>query len=403
MVMAPGPLHGVRVLDLSNVLAGPYCAYQLALLGAETIKVETPGTGDLARVLGADPELNRRLMGASFLAENAGKRSIALNLKNPRGREVLEKLLATADVLVENFRPGVMARLGLAPERLVAAHPRLVYCAISGFGQDGPMAANPAYDQIVQGLSGAMSVTGDAISAPLRAGYPIADTMAGMTAAFAIAAALAGRNVTGRGRIIDVSMLDAMLSALGWAVSNYLICGRPPQPMGNENATASPSGTFRTGDGPINIAANKQDQFEALCRLIGRPDLPRDPRFTDRDTRIANRVALAREVEAGLAMRGAAEWEQTLNAAGVPAGRVLDVPAALALDQVIGRDLIRRFEAVSGVDQPVAVLRAGFRLSDGPLDPGLPPPALDQHGPEILAELGYDAAAIAGLKAEGAR
>lgn len=398
-----GPLHGIRVLDLTNVLAGPYCAYQLALLGADVIKVEAPNGGDLARLLGADPAMNRRLMGSSFLAQNAGKRSIALNLKHPDGRAVLEKLVAASDVLVENFRPGVMARLHLAPDRLLSLNPRLVYCAISGFGQSGPMAGNPAYDQIVQGLSGAMSVTGDATTAPLRAGYPVADTMAGMTAAFAITAALTGRASTGKGQIIDVSMLDSMLSALGWAVSNFLICGQAPRAMGNDNITASPSGTFATGDGPINIAANKQDQFEALCRLIERPELIADPRFADRDTRIAHRAALAQAVTEGLAARGAAEWETLLNAAGVPAGRVLSVPDVLALPQVAERDLVRRFEQVPGVDTPVDVLRAGFRLSDGTIDPRLPPPRLDEHGPAILRELGYDDDAIARLKADGAR
>lgn len=401
--MNSGPLHGVRVLDLTNVLAGPYCAYQLALLGADLIKVETPNSGDLARLLGADPKLNRRKMGSSFLAQNAGKRSIALNLKHADGREVLEKLVARADVLVENFRPGVMARLGLAPERLLALNPRLVYCAISGFGQSGPMAGNPAYDQIVQGLSGAMSVTGSRETAPLRAGYPVADTMAGMTAAFAICAALVGRQATGKGQIVDVSMLDSMLSALGWAVSNFLICGKPAVPMGNDNITASPSGTFRTATGPLNIAANTQAQFEALCRLIGRNDLIADARFADRDTRIQHRTALAGEVERGLVARSAEDWERDLNASGVPAGRVLAVPEVLALPQVIEREVVRRFEQVPGVDQPVAVLRAGFKLSDGEIDPRLPPPELDAHGEAILKELGYDDAAITRLKADGAR
>jgi CoA:oxalate CoA-transferase len=401
--MASGPLHGIRVLDLTNVLAGPYCAYQLALLGADTIKVETPRTGDLARTLGADPALNRKQMGASFLAQNAGKRSIALNLKHAAGRIVLEKLAERADVLVENFRPGVMTRLGLGPERLLARNPRLVYCAISGFGQQGPLAGNPAYDQIVQGMSGAMSVTGTRDTAPLRAGYPVADTIAGTTAAFAICAALVSRGRTGKGQIVDVSMLDSMLGALGWAVSNFLICGVPPMAMGNDNVTASPSGTFRTATEPLNVAANKQDQFEALCRLIGRADLIADPRFADRDTRIAHRAALAQAIEAGLMTRSAADWEVALNAAGVPAGRVLDVPQTLALPQIAERALVRSFDHVAGADQPVAVLRAGFRMSDGEIDPRLPPPRLDEHGDAILRELGYDDATIARLREDGAR
>jgi len=200
-------LAGIRVLDLTNVLAGPFCAYQLALLGAEVVKIEVPDGGDLARQLGADPELNRRGMGASFLAQNAGKRSITLNLKNASARDAFLRLVKTSDVVVENFRPGVMERLGLGYGRLKSHKPSLIYCAISGFGQDGPLRLNPAYDQIVQGLSGVMSVTGDAHSAPLRVGYPVADTMGGITAAYAVSAALFRRERSGEGEFIDVSML----------------------------------------------------------------------------------------------------------------------------------------------------------------------------------------------------
>src|SRR5262249_39212896 len=229
-----------------------------AQLGADVIKVEVPGTGDLARQLGADKNLNARLMGASFLAQNAGKRSVTINMKSAAGKELFKKLLATSDAVIENFRPGVMDRLGLGYADLKAVRPDLVYCAISGFGQDGPLKDNPAYDQIVQGLSGVMSVTGDAGSAPLRVGYPIADTIGGITAPFAVAAALFRRERSGDGERIDVSMLEATLVTMGWAVSNWLIAGVRPEPMGNENVTASPSGMFKTGDGLLNIAANKQ-------------------------------------------------------------------------------------------------------------------------------------------------
>src|SRR5438132_6369857 len=277
-----GLLAATRVLDLTNVLAGPFCCYQLAQLGADVIKVEVPQSGDLARQLGADAALNRANMGASFLAQNAGKRSITINLKSPRGQDVFRRLVATSDVVVENFRPGVMDRLGLGHGALKAVKNNIVYCAISGFGQDGPLKFNPAYDQIVQGLSGVMSVTGDAQSAPLRVGYPVADTMGGITAAFAIAAALFRRERSGEGELIDVSMLESTLVAMGWVVSNWLIAGVRPEPLGNENMTASPSGTFRTGAGLLNIAANQQVQFETLCRLIARPDLASDPRFAGR-------------------------------------------------------------------------------------------------------------------------
>jgi CoA:oxalate CoA-transferase len=379
-----GLLAGLRVLDLTNVLAGPYCAYQLALLGADVIKVEQPSGGDLARQLGASPELNRAGMGASFLAQNAGKRSVTLDLKKEADRERFLDLVATADAVVENFRPGVMARLGLGYEVLKAARPALVYCAISGFGQTGPMRDNPAYDQIIQGLSGVMSITGTEETTPLRVGYPVCDTIGGLAGAFAIVSALLRQKTSGEGAFLDVSMLEATLSAMGWPVSNFLTAGIDPQPMGNENMTAAPSGTFRTGDGLLNIAANKQEQFVALCGLIGRPDLAEDPRFAERETRKRNRAELNAAIEEALAVRPAAVWEEALNAAGVPAGRVLTIPEVLAEPQVAGREMTRRFDGVLPDGKPLTVVRGGF-LVDGeaPL-PASPPPKLGEHSQAIL-------------------
>ena len=317
--MATQPLAGIRVLDLTNVLAGPFACHQLAHMGADVIKVEARNGGDLARQLGADAELNKAWMGASFLAQNPGKRSVTLDLKQARGKEVFRRLVATADVLVENFRPGVMQRLGLGYESLLAFQPRLIYCAISGFGQDGPLRDLPAYDQIIQGMSGMMSITGAPDTAPYRVGYPVADTIGGLTAAMAVAGALADRKRSG-GTFIDVSMLEAAMATMGWAVSNHLVAGRAPQPMGNDNVTASPSGSFRTGFGLLNIAANKQEQFEAVCVVVGRPGLATDPRFAGRQGRLTHRAELKAELEAALAARGAEEWWRLFNAAGVPAG-----------------------------------------------------------------------------------
>ncbi len=397
------PLDGVRVLDLTNVLAGPFCTYQLALMGAEVIKIERPGGGDLARRLGADPALSARRMGASFLAQNAAKKSLALDLKKSRGKEVFRRLVETADALVENFRPGVMERLGLGWEALREIRPGLVYAAVSGFGCSGPLRGNPAYDQIVQGLSGAMSVTGDADSAPLRAGFPVADTIGGMTAAFAIAAALFGSRRRGEGMRIDVSMLESLLAAMGWAVSDWLVAGVAPRPMGNENPTAAPSGTFRTGAGPLNIAANEQRQFEALCRLLGREELIADSRFADRETRKANREALRDELEKALARRSARQWAELLNAHGVPAGEVLSVPEILAHPQIRERDFVRTFADPPGVGRPISVVRGGWRIvgMEEASGPDAPPPPLGADGDAILAGVGYGEAEIAALRREG--
>jgi CoA:oxalate CoA-transferase len=384
---ATGLLAGIRVLDLTNVLAGPYCAYQLALLGADVIKVEHPLGGDLARQLGASPELNKAGMGASFLAQNAGKRSVTLDLKKEVDRERFLDLLATADALVENFRPGVMQRLGLGYERLKEVRPGLVYCAISGFGQTGPMRDNPAYDQIVQGLSGVMSITGTTETAPLRVGYPVCDTIGGLAGAFAIVSALLRQKTSGEGAFLDVSMLEATLSALGWPVSNFLTAGVEPAPMGNENMTAAPSGTFRTGDGLLNIAANKQEQFVTLCGLIGRPDLAEDTRFAERETRKKNRAELNEAIEDALAVRPAFVWEEAFNAAGVPAGRVLTIPEVLQEPQVAERGMTKRFDGVLPEGQALTVVRGGF-LVDGqaPL-PASPPPKLGEHSQEILGSV----------------
>ena len=391
-------LAGIRVLDLTNVLAGPFCTYQLALLGAEVVKIEVPDGGDLARQLGADAELNGRHMGASFLAQNAGKKSLALNLKKDEGKDVLRRLVADADVLVENFRPGVMARLGLSYESLAAINPRLVYCAISGFGQQGPMRGAPAYDQIIQGLSGVMSITGTPESAPLRVGYPVADTLAGITAAFSIAGALVRRQTTGEGAFIDVAMLDSALTAMGWVVSNYLVAGVEPQPHGNDNFTAAPSGAFRAKDGLINIAANKQEQFEALVEAIGREDLKSDERFARRESRKVHRRQLTAELEAALHTRTCSEWQAVFNRIGIPAGCVLTVPQALALPQVAERGLLKTFETVPGTDRSLTVTRAGFKLSDGDPDVHLPPPRLGEHTEDVLASAGYSADEIAALR-----
>lgn len=375
------PLAGIRVLDLTNVLAGPFCGHMLAHLGAEVIKIEAPATGDLARELGADAELNERGMGVSFLAQNAGKKSVALDLKHEADKAAFLELAAGADVLIENFRPGVMKRLGLDYEHLKTVAPHLIYCAISGFGQSGAWASRPAYDQIIQGMSGVMSITGDAESAPLRVGYPIADTVGGLTAAFAVAAML---NAPRRGGFVDVSMLHAMLGTMGWAVSNWLIAGVAPTPNGNENLTSAPSGTFRTADAPINIAANKDDQWRLLARHVGREDLLDHPDYRTREDRKRNRVALRAAIEAALLARPADVWVEELSALGVPCGRVFTVPEILEHPEIARSGLIATFDDVPGVERSVRVARPGLRIDGDVPSVSSPPPALGQHDEEVL-------------------
>ena len=383
--MQDRPLSGIRVLDLTNVLAGPYCSYQLMLLGAEVVKIEMPGHGDLARHLGSDPGLNEASLGASFLAQNAGKKSVELNLKDAADKAVFEDMVRGADVLLENFRAGVLARIGYGWPVLRDLRPQLVYCAISGFGQSGPMRGAPAYDQVIQGLSGMMSITGTPETAPLRVGFPICDTVGGLMAAMAISAALAGRASTGKGCFLDVSMLEAAISAMGWTVSNYLIAGVPPEPMGDQNATAAPSGTFEAADGPLNIAANRQEQFEALCREVGMPRLVSDPRFADREARKRNRGALNDTLNSALRRRTALEWEQALPAVGVPAARILTVPQAVDLEQLVHRGFFTELPYPDGSGRELRVSGNGVLVDGEPLRPQAPPPILGQHNAERLA------------------
>ncbi len=393
--MATEPLAGIRVLDLTNVLAGPFCCYQLALMGAEVIKVERPGSGDLARVLGADPARNAAGMGISFLAQNAGKKSVTLDMKSERGKTLLKELVKTADVLVENFRPGVMQRLGLGADVLRAENSSLIYCAISGFGQNGPRRGDPAYDQIVQGISGVMSITGDADTAPYRVGYPLADTVGGMTAAFAIASAL---NATPRGAVLDVAMNEAVLSTMGWVISNHLIGGVVPGAHGNENTTSAPSGTFQTADQPINIAANRDEQWQALVRHLRLQDLLDHPDYRSREDRKRNRIALRTRLEAVLRTRQASDWVGELNALGVPTGPVLSVPDALDDPQVVGRGLIGAMDTGT---ETLRLAGSPVMMGDMRAHPATPPPELGADNAAIWVELGLDPDALAELEQEG--
>jgi crotonobetainyl-CoA:carnitine CoA-transferase CaiB-like acyl-CoA transferase len=382
-------LEGIRVLDLTNVLAGPFATLHLALLGAEVIKIENPDGGDLARKLGNVPEYNRRLLGTSFLAQNANKKSLTLNMKSEAGREIFCKLVESADVLVENFRPGVMARLGFSYEDLSKLNQKLIYCAISGFGQTGPDALKPAYDQIIQGESGLMSINGDERLNPLRCGFPVCDTVGGLNAAFAIMAALYHRQRTGEGQFIDVALLDSIMPLMGWVAANLLIGGQQPVPLGNENFTAAPSGTFRTCDGYINISANQQEQWENLADELGLAELKTDSRFQARDTRKANRSLLTPLLEARLTQDTTAHWVEVLNARGIPSGEIASLEAALTSPQARHRGVIAEIEQPGIGSIRILNMTAKFSRTPGSID--TPPPILSEHTGSILTELGYSA------------
>ncbi|MBI5471105.1 MAG: CoA transferase [Ignavibacteriae bacterium] len=392
-------LSGIRVLDLTNVLSGPFATLHLSLLGADVIKIENPKDGDLARKLGNVPALNEMLMGTSFLAQNANKKSLTLNLKEAEAKEIFLKLVKMSDVVVENFRPDVMDRLGVGYDVLKNVNPRIIYCGISGFGKTGPDAMKPAYDQIIQGLSGEMAINGDERLNPLRAGFPVCDTVGGLNAAFAIMAALFYRERTGEGQFVDVALLDSIMPLMGWVAANWLIGKQAPVLMGNDNFTAAPSGVFATQDGFINIAANKQEQWEAVAEELGVPELKTDSRFQKRDIRKKNRKELTPLLEAKLTEHPTKHWVDALNKRGVPSGEILTMQDALEQEQIKHRETLATVTADGIGELKLFNLTAKFEKTPGRVE--CPPPRLGQHTKEILEELGFSKEKITELKDNG--
>jgi CoA:oxalate CoA-transferase len=382
------PLAGVRIADFSHVIAGPLATHFLRLLGAEVIKVEPPG-GDVLRNYTQRREL--RGMAEPFIGANAGKKSIVLDLKSDFGRDAARRLIATCDILVENFRPGVIDRLGLGYETLHQDQPGLIFCSISGYGQEGPMRDYPAIDQIIQSVSGLMSLSGEADSGPMRVGFPIVDTYSALLAAFAIQSAYVQRerDPQRRGQFIDMSMLDASLVMMASVVNPLVISGTEPKRTGNRGFSLAPTAdTFQTLDEPITIGAVQQNQYERLCLALERPDLLADPRFADGDSRMDHDKELQGELAKSFRTRTALDWERVLSDAGVPAGAVRPVRDVLNLPQLQGRDLQLPIHVPNEAVGDTTILNAGFKFAhDGPgLD--APPPLLGEHTAEVLAELG---------------
>ena len=370
------PLKNVRVLDLTQVFAGPYCTYQLALLGAQVIKVEPPG-GEMTRYGGALPELAKQGLGLSFCTQNAQKNCIEMDLKDPAHVAKVLDLAAEADIFVQNFRPGVARRLGLGEEALAAVNSRLVYCSISAYGEVGPIGHRPAYDHVVQAMSGIMSTTGTDEMGPVKVGAPYIDYATGLNAAFAVMAALRQRDLTGEFQLVDVSMLDTAMTMMANNLVTVATTGEDLPKLGNEAASRAPSsGCFATQGGDLlMLAANNQRQFSDLCEVLGHPEWVQDPRWAEPRARAANQDALRALFESVFLSKSAQEWETLLDQAGVPASRVRKLSETVAGGQLQARGLLHRLP-VGDDATPVSLPGIGFRLNRASLTPDRPPRAV---------------------------
>ena len=390
------PFEGIKIIDLTHVLAGPFAAYQLAVLGADVIKVENPDDCDQSRNTGNNLELNQRDMGTNYLAQNSNKRGLTLNLKTEKGREILKQLVKDADVMIENYRAGAFPALGLGYDDMRKINPRLIYCSMTAFGQDGPRGTQTAYDHAIQATSGIMAMTGTPEVHPLKAGAPIIDYSTGTMAAFAIASALFQRERTGEGQRIDCAMLDVALMLEASHITGYFSTGKAPQPHGNHHTYAS-GYFYETKQGQIMLAASNHRQQARLFKAVGLPE------FADKDYEYhrKNFDAEAAALQKILLQKTAQEWEDFFQAHHVPALRLRTMPEALKDPQLDTRKILHRHDNAPGVDGPVTVPMCAFKYAHGGPSIETPPPRLGEHNAEVLSGLGYSAADIAALRAQG--
>ena len=389
------PFAGVRILDFTRYLAGPYGSYQLALLGADVVKIESRD-GDETRSQLVGKEWAARKMPPGFLAVNGNKRSMTLDLRRPEAVEIVKRLVARADVVWENFRPGVMDKLGVGYDTLSAINPRLIYCAVSGFGHTGPERTTAAFDGKLQAMSGIMSITGEPAGGPMRAGFAICDTIGGMTAALAVSSALYQRTHTGRGQFVDVAMLDAALAFIPGPVSEYTVAGIEQRQIGNGSVSRKPTASrFRAGQGFIVLAVLTEKQFASLMRTIGRADALDDPRFKDWAARTDHEPALRQVIEGALATDDPKTWEAKLTAADVPCACIWKIDEIVEHPQLEHRDVLQMVDSRFG---PMKLVGSGFRLAHGSPSIDRAPPTLGEHTDEILGEAGYTPADIERLR-----
>jgi CoA:oxalate CoA-transferase len=387
----PGPLAGLRVIDLTHMLAGPYCTWLLGSLGADITKVEQPGHGDFTR--GIAPFADDQSI--YFMSVNRNKRSITLNLKHPSGRDVLLRMVRHADVFVENNRPGAMARLGLSYEELADINPRLIYASVSGFGQTGPYCRRPAFDAVVQAMSGMMSITGEENGPPARVGASIGDIGASLFSTIGILSALTDRNITGSGAHVDVAMFDAQLALLENAIARYLNAGIRPGRLGSRHPLIAPFQAFPTRDEPIVICLDTEAQWKRFCDVIGRSDLAANPLFADGSSRAHHHAKLEPELISVLSRKTRAEWFAAFDAAEIPAGPINDIPAVVKDPQVAARQMIRKSGNCQFVNQPI-------HFSSYTELPNKPAPKFGHDTHRVLVEFGYSPEEIAAMKAQGA-